>query len=55
MFVNWLVPDKRTVGDYISTVFSNGRAYPFFVVGTARRNNDPYHQEVYTVKGGIRG
>lgn len=52
--VDWLVPDKRTVGDYISTVISDGRAFPFFVIGAARGNNDPYHQEVYTIVGGIR-
>jgi Neuraminidase (sialidase) len=54
MSVDWLVPNKRTVGDYISTVFSDGRAFPFFVIGMARGNNDPYHQEVYTLKEGIR-
>lgn len=54
MSVDWLVPDKRTVGDYISTVFSNGQAFPFFVIGTERGSSDPYHQEVYTLREGIR-
>ena len=50
---DWLVP-QRTVGDYISTVFSEGRAFPFVVIGTERGSNDPYHQGVYTLQEGIR-
>ncbi len=51
---NWLVPKGQSVGDYISTVFSHEQAFPFFVIGTERGSNDPYHQEVYTLKEGIR-
>ncbi len=50
--LDWLVPWRR-VGDYISMVFNEGRAFPFFVVGTVRGSNEPYHQEVYTLNEGI--
>lgn len=52
MSVNWLVP-SRTVGDYTSLVFNHGSVFPFFVIGTPRGSNDPYYQNVYTVKDGI--
>lgn len=53
MSVDWLVSGGRSVGDYISTVFSHGRALPFFVIGTRRGSNEPYHQGVYTLKKGF--
>lgn len=53
MSYNWVLP-RRTVGDYISMVFRYGRAFPFVVIGRERGNTDPYHQEVYTIEGGIR-
>ncbi len=50
--LDWLVPG-RSVGDYISMVFDEGRAFPFFGIGTVRGSNEPYHQKVYTISEGI--
>lgn len=49
---DWFVP-RKGMGDYISTVFSDGRAFPFFVVATQGGGTDPYHENTYTVENGI--
>lgn len=42
----------RMVGDYISTSFSNGRAFPVFAVATAPTGST-FHEAMFTVAGGL--
>lgn len=42
----------RMVGDYISTSFSNGRAFPVFAVATAPTGST-FHEAMFTVVGGL--
>jgi len=40
------------VGDYISTSFSNGKAYPIFAAATAPAGK-VFDEAMFTVSGGI--
>jgi len=41
------------VGDYFSTAFANGKAFPIFSVGNQPNGDGSLNQFMYTVKGGI--
>jgi len=40
------------VGDYISTSFSDGKAYPVFAVATAP-GGGAFNEAIFTVSGGL--
>jgi hypothetical protein len=54
MCLSWLPRTSQglMVGDYISTSFVNGIAYPAFAVARAP-HDDMYDQAIYTVRGGL--
>ncbi len=54
MNVSWLASttNGNMVGDYISTSFSNGKAFPIFVVATAP-NGEQLNEAMFTETGGL--
>jgi BNR repeat-like domain len=55
MRLDWL-PDTtwgRMVGDYISTSFLHGRAFPFFAVASAPQPDGSFDQAIATAAGGL--
>ena len=54
MSLSWLPNTSQgtMVGDYMSTSFSGGRAYPAFAVATAPTGS-VFHEAIYTVAGGL--
>jgi hypothetical protein len=54
MNVAWLASTTQgnMVGDYISTSFANGKAFPIFVVATAP-NGGQMNEAMFTVTGGL--
>ncbi len=55
MHLTWLAytPTGRMVGDYMSTVFAGGVAYPMFAVGRIPIGST-YQEAIYTVQTGLR-
>jgi len=52
MSLSWLSQGRNKVGDYISTSFCNGLAFPIFSIATAPENG--YLKEtIYTISGGL--
>jgi hypothetical protein len=54
MTLSWIpnTTQGRMVGDYISTSFSNGLAFPSFAVATAPTGTT-FHQAIYTTESGL--
>ena len=52
MDLSWLPQGRNKVGDYISTVFCNGVAFPVFSIAS---EPDSVHlnEAIYTVNGGL--
>jgi len=53
--LNWIADSNLgpMVGDYFSTTFANGKAFPIFSVGNQPTSNSTLNQYMYTVLGGI--
>lgn len=52
MPASWIAQGNNKVGDYISTSFSNGKAFPVFAIGTAPGAGH-FNEAMYTVKDGL--
>lgn len=54
MNLNWIASTNQgnMVGDYISTSFSGGKAYPVFALAKAPTGNT-FHEGMYTIAGGL--
>jgi hypothetical protein len=54
MNLTWLAntTDGYMVGDYISTSFSDGKAFPLFIIATAP-NGSRFNEALYTEKAGL--
>ncbi len=52
MNVSWLPAGRNKVGDYISTSFCNGRAFPVFSIAFAPAHGH-LNEAMYTIKGGV--
>jgi len=53
MNVSWLPTGRNKLGDYISTVFSDGLAYPFFSLANQQGNNGQIDESINTISGGL--
>jgi BNR repeat-like domain len=53
MNLSWLPAGRNKVGDYISTVFSNGLAYPFFSLAGQPGAPGQLSEAIYTITGGL--
>lgn len=53
MNLSWLPVGRNKVGDYISTVFCNGLAYPFFSIAVQPTSNGQLSEAIYTITGGL--
>lgn len=52
MYASWLPRGNNKVGDYISTVFANGRAFPIFEIAQALSGGH-LNEATYTIAGGL--
>ena len=52
MPLSWLSQGRNKVGDYISTSFCNGLAFPVFSIATAP-DSGHLKEEIYTITGGL--
>ncbi len=54
MTLSWLASTSKgaMVGDYISTSFSDGKAYPVFAIATAP-GGGVFNEAMYTISGGL--
>ena len=52
MDLSWLPAGRNKVGDYISTVFCNGLAFPVFSIASAP-DGGQMNEAIYTVDGGL--
>lgn len=52
MSLSWLPQGRNKVGDYISTSFCNGRAFPVFSIASAP-DGGHLNEAVYTIMGGL--
>ena len=54
MALSWLASTSKgaMVGDYISTSFAGGKAYPVFAIATAPRGG-VFNEAMYTISGGL--
>jgi hypothetical protein len=52
MDLSWLPTGRNKVGDYISTVFCDGVAYPFFSIALPP-NQNTLNEAIFTVDGGL--
>ncbi len=52
MLLSWLPQGRNKVGDYISTVFCNGLAFPVFSIASAPGGSH-LNEAVYTITGGL--
>lgn len=52
MYATWLPSGNNKVGDYISTIFSNGLAFPIFAIGHAPTGGH-LNEAMYTMAGGL--
>lgn len=52
MYASWLPQGNNKVGDYISTVFVNGKAFPIFEIANAPSGGH-LNESMYTIAGGI--
>jgi hypothetical protein len=52
MYASWLPQGDNKVGDYISTVFANGKAFPIFEIANAPSGGH-LNEAMYTIAGGI--
>ena len=53
MNLSWLPAGRNKVGDYITTVFCNGHAYPFFSLAAQPSANGKLSEAMYTITGGL--
>ena len=55
MNLAWLVTTTsgNMVGDYISTSFANGKAFPVFVVASAPGSGGQLNEALFTTKDGL--
>ncbi len=53
MSLSWLPQGRNKVGDYISTSFCNGLAFPVFSIATAP-NGGHFNEAMYTITGGLK-
>ena len=53
MNLSWLPKGRNKVGDYISTVFSNGLAFPIFSIADQPAANGQLSEAIYTINGGL--
>jgi hypothetical protein len=51
--VSWLPTGRNKLGDYISTVFSNGLAYPFFSIADQPDASGHMDESIATISGGL--
>ncbi len=51
--VAWLPTGRNKLGDYISTVFSNGLAYPFFSIADQPDTSGKMDESIATISGGL--
>jgi hypothetical protein len=49
---SWIAKGNNKVGDYITTSFSNGRAFPVFALATSPSGGH-LNEAMYTVRGGM--
>jgi len=52
MYASWLPRGNNRVGDYVSTVFANGRAFPIFALAQAPSGGH-LNEGMYTIAGGL--
>ena len=52
MSLSWLPQGRNKVGDYISTSFCNGLAFPVFSIA-AEPNGGHFNEAIYTITGGL--
>jgi len=52
LYASWLPQGNNRVGDYISTVFANGKAFPIFAIANAPSGGH-LNEAMYTIAGGI--
>lgn len=52
MPLSWLSQGRNKVGDYISTSFCNGLAFPFFSIATVPKGGN-LKEAMYTISGGL--
>ena len=52
MPLSWLSQGRNKVGDYISTSFCNGLAFPFFSIANAPKGGN-LNEAMYTISGGL--
>lgn len=53
MNLSWLPAGRNKVGDYITTVFCNGQAYPFFSIAEQPQTRGKLSEAIYTTTGGL--
>lgn len=53
MYASWLPQGNNKVGDYISTVFADGRAFPIFEIAQAPGGGH-LNEAMYTIAGGLQ-
>jgi hypothetical protein len=53
MNLSWLPAGRNKVGDYISTVFCNGLAFPFFSIADQPGAHGQLNEAIYTISGGL--
>jgi len=52
MSLSWLPPGRNKVGDYISTAFCDGLAFPVFSIAGAPGGSH-LNEAMYTITGGL--
>ena len=52
MSLSWLPAGRNKVGDYISTSFCKGKAFPVFSIASAPSNGH-FNEAIYTIMGGL--
>ncbi|HEV2361995.1 MAG TPA: hypothetical protein VGS21_09865, partial [Acidimicrobiales bacterium] len=55
MLLTWIANSQngRMVGDYISTAFAGGKAFPIFALGTKPPAGQAFNELMYTAQGGL--
>ncbi len=53
MNLSWLPAGRNKVGDYISTVFCNGKAFPIFSIADQPLAKGQLSEAMYTITGGL--